>query len=228
MVRSASTHKLAWRSSYDPPLMLVTHSVNGGLTNPPQSLLHRLRFRESRRTSLKAPIVLFNLCSQALGSRSRCGCVLGRLRRWGRRRLHRRLQLINRFLNICFCRSKSISHHFNGLCDRFLHLRNLLFGCHQTLLHKLGACTEQSAACPRARTSARTRSALVLVVTPNDRSTSETLWQRSSGDWRIKRAGRTQRARGIKQSARLNTARLYARRRGGPGQAVLRAAGTLQ
>lgn len=34
-----------------------------------------------------------------------------------------------------------------------------------------------------------------------------------------------QRARSIGQSARLDTARLYARRRGEPGQAVLRAAG---
>jgi hypothetical protein len=71
-------------------------------------------------------------------------------------------------------------------------------------------------------------SSLVLVVTPNDRSNSETLWHRSGGDWGIKRAGRKQEARWMGQSARLNTAHPYARRQGGPGQAVLSTAGILQ
>ena len=44
----------------------------------------------------------------------------------------------------------------------------------------------------------------------------------------IRRARRKQEARGIGQSARLNTAQLYARRHGGPGQAVLMTAGTVR
>jgi len=48
-----------------------------------------------------------------------------------------------------------------------------------------------------------------------------TLGHRSGEDWGIKRARRKQEARGIEQSARLNAARLYARRHGEPGQAVL-------
>jgi len=42
-----------------------------------------------------------------------------------------------------------------------------------------------------------------MVVRPNDRSTSETCWHRSGGDWGIRRAGGMQYARGIGQSARL-------------------------
>ena len=76
--------------------------------------------------------------------------------------------------------------------------------------------------------SSRNRIASALVVTPNDCNTSETLWRRSGGDWEIKRAGRKQEARGIGQSARLNTAQPYARRRGGPGQAVFVGAGIVQ
>jgi hypothetical protein len=64
-------------------------------------------------------------------------CALRRLRRCGRRRLHGCLQLRKGLLNICFCRSKSISHHFHGLSDRFLHHRDLLFRCHRALLHEI-------------------------------------------------------------------------------------------
>src|SRR4029077_15910579 len=49
-----------------------------------------------------------------------------------------------------------------------------------SLLHRLRAYTEKSAACPRTRVSSRNRTASILVVTPNDRSNSKTLWHRSA------------------------------------------------
>src|SRR5437016_10902962 len=88
-----------------------------------------------------------------------------------------------------------------------------------SLLYRLGNCAEKSAACPSPSLSLWNRTASALDVTVNDCSTSETLCHRSGGDWGIKRAGRKQAARGIGQSARLNTAQPYARRHGGAGQA---------
>ena len=69
---------------------------------------------------------------------------------------------------------------------------------------------------------------LTLVATPNGLNTSETLWHRSSGDWGITRAGRKKREGWDSQRGSIQYIHSYARRHGGPGQAVLCAAGILQ
>jgi hypothetical protein len=167
-------------------------------------------------------IVLFNLCLRPLRPDGHSCRALERLSHCGWRRMHGRFQLIDSPLNVPFRRSKPVPHHLHSLIDRFLHLRDLFFWC-QCVSPSIGWGTvPKSPLHIRGLVSPQGTDPLtVLVVTPNDRTTTETLWHRSGGDWGIKRAGRKQEARGMGQSARLNTAHPYARRHGGPGQAVL-------
>ena len=69
-------------------------------------------------------------CLRSLCPSSDSCLALRQLRRCCRGRLHRRLQLNDSPLNVCFCRSKSISHDLDGLSDRFFHLYDLFFRCH--------------------------------------------------------------------------------------------------
>src|SRR6266849_1246528 len=109
---------------------LIAHGVDGSSTNAP-----RTRPILSVCAIASEPLIQGNdRVVQSVLAPLHPGChgcrALRRLGRCGRRRQHGRLQLINSLLDVCFRRSKPVSHHLHGLVDRFLHPRDLFFGCH--------------------------------------------------------------------------------------------------